>query len=127
MPLMGQPSLKDFHHDRILSERFRPLFDPYRYKVYWGGRGGMKSWQFARALVSIAHTCEYKLMIGCFREFQNTIADSVHKLLVDQIERMGLRADFQVTQATIRSLTNGSYFVFKGLHANASEIKSMEG
>ena len=30
---------------------FRPLFRPARYKVYYGGRGGGKSWMVARALL----------------------------------------------------------------------------
>ena len=30
---------------------FKELFEPHRYKVYWGGRGAGKSVQFASALL----------------------------------------------------------------------------
>ena len=32
-----------------IAEPFEPLFQPARYKVFYGGRGGAKSWAFARA------------------------------------------------------------------------------
>lgn len=34
-----------------LPVKLRNLFQPYRYKVAHGGRGGGKSWAFARALL----------------------------------------------------------------------------
>ena len=37
--------------DVTLAGAFRPLFKPKRYKVFYGGRGGAKSWAFATALV----------------------------------------------------------------------------
>lgn len=104
---------------------FQPLFFPKRYKIYWGGRGAAKSTCFARALILLAYT-KY-LRIGCFREFQSSIKDSVHQLLRDQITAMGLDRYFVVTESSIRCLLTKSYFVFKGLHHNATEIKSMEG
>lgn len=87
----------------------------------------MKSWSIARALIFIAHTAQRKLLIGCFRELQVSINDSVHRLLVKQIELMGLRSKFLITKTSIRSLSNGSEFIFKGIRANPTEIKSMEG
>jgi len=120
-----------------LSQRFRPrpqrfklpkrcsfLFRPFRYKVLYGGRGGAKSWSIARALVLLASS--RKLRILCAREFQNSIGDSVHRLLVDQINELGLRNCFQVTDKSIRS-TSGSEFLFKGLRKSIAEIKSTEG
>lgn len=108
-----------------LARAFQPLFQPKRYKIYHGGRGGAKSWSFARALTAKAHTD--KLRIGCFRELQNSIKDSVHRLLCDQIQLMGLGIWFDITQTSIRSLVTGSEFLFKGLRHNAMEIKSTEG
>ena len=104
---------------------FEPLYLPARYKAFYGGRGGAKSWEFARALVAMAHT--RKLRVLCAREFQNSIADSVYRLLKDQIDRMGLTGWFNVTQASIISLATGSEFLFKGLQRNINEIKSLEG
>jgi len=67
------------------------------------------------------------MRIACFRELQTGIKDSVHLLLRDQIDVLGLNDAFEVTQASIRSLATGSEFLFKSLRSNISEIKSMEG
>ena len=109
----------------VFAAKFQGLFRPKRYKVFWGGRGGCKSWSIARYLILMAHT--KKLRIGCFRELQTSIKDSVHRLIVDQIELMGLTLWFRITEKSIVSLATGSEFLFKGLRHNASEIKSTEG
>ena len=67
---------------------YKELFRPHRYKVYYGGRGGGKSWQFARALILLGF--DRKLRILCTREIQRSISDSVHKLLTEQIDALGL-------------------------------------
>lgn len=108
-----------------IGAKFQGLFKPNRYKVFYGGRGGAKSWAFARTLVVLAYT--QPLRILCAREFQNSIADSVHRLLSDQIDVLGLGQWFKVQNATITSLTTGSEFLFKGLRHNINEIKSLEG
>lgn len=100
------------------------LFRPSRYKNFHGGRGSGKSVNVARALVIKA--CQEKKRILCCREIQNTIRDSVHKLIADQIEIMGLSPWFEVTQSAIRGL-NGSEFIFKGLRFDPQGIKSTEG
>lgn len=110
--------------DVDFPERFQPLFKPSRYKDFHGGRGSGKSVNVARALVLQAY--ENKKRILCCREIQNTIRDSVHKLIADQIEQMGLSAWFEVTQSAIRGL-NGSEFIFKGLRFDPQGIKSTEG
>ena len=104
--------------------KFEPLFKPSRYKDFHGGRGSGKSVNVARALVLQAY--ENKKRILCCREIQNTIRDSVHKLIADQIEQMGLSPWFEVTQSAIRGL-NGSEFIFKGLRFDPQGIKSTEG
>lgn len=99
------------------------LFKPYRYKVLWGGRGGARSWTFARTL--LIRAAQRPTRVLCAREFQTSIKDSVHQLLKDQIAMMGLTG-FTVLETEIRH-TNGSLFVFKGLHRNVHTIKSLEG
>lgn len=89
-----------------------------------GGRGGGRSWTFARFL--LLKSLERKCRILCGREYQNSIRDSVHRLLSDQIEALGWSSLFKVTNDAIVA-NNGSNFIFKGLHHNASEIKSLEG
>lgn len=105
-------------------EKFQSLFTPSRYKNFYGGRGSGKSMSFARALV--LKTYERPLRILCCREVQNTIRDSVHKLISDQIEALGLSPWFDITQASIRGV-NGSEFIFKGLRFDPQGIKSTEG
>ena len=103
---------------------YKELFRPHRYKVYYGGRGGGKSWQFARALILLGY--DRKLRILCTREIQHSISDSVHKLLKEQIEALGLNYFYAITRDSIKG-ANGTEFIFKGLHANNQEIKSTEG
>ncbi len=92
--------------------------------VIHGGRGSGKSTSIAIAL--IIRALSSKLRILCTREIQNTIKDSVHKLLKDLITKYKLDNYFTITKESIRTV-NGSEFIFKGLHRNATEIKSMEG
>ena len=110
--------------DLALPECMEPLFQPARYKVFYGGRGGGKSWCFARVLLMQA--LQRKIRVLCAREFQVSIADSVHRLLCDQISALGFEGRYSVTKTQITSAL-GSEFIFKGLHHNAQEIKSLEG
>ena len=106
-------------------EAFGPLFKPHRYKVFYGGRGGAKSWAFARAL--LLEGASTPLRILCAREVQRSIKDSVHKLLSDQIEALGLGEFYQILQTEIRG-QNGTEIVFTGLSSQTREsIKSFEG
>jgi phage terminase large subunit len=105
-------------------EKLSILFDPARYKVLYGGRGGAKSWGIARALLIIAAMQPTRIL--CAREFQTSIKDSVHKLLSDQIYAMELDAHFEITQNSIRG-KNGSEFAFVGLKNNIANVKSYEG
>ncbi len=103
---------------------FRDLYRPCRYKVYHGGRGSGKSWSIAGVLIYLA--ARVKIRVLCTREIQGSIADSVHRLLGDCIDRMGYGDYFHVTANSITS-TTGSEFLFKGLRHNIREIKSTEG
>ena len=95
-----------------------------RYKVMYGGRGGGKSWAVADAL--LIKCTKAPLRILCARELQVSIADSVHRLLSDRIEALGLTPFYKITQKSIEGL-NGSIFLFKGIKHNSTEIKSTEG
>lgn len=105
--------------------KLRPLFEPRRYKVMHGGRGGAKSWGVARAL--IIQSAETPLRILCAREIQKSMKDSVHRLLKDQIEAMGYSHFFEVLDTEIRG-KNGSLILFTGLQSHTVDsIKSFEG
>jgi phage terminase large subunit len=104
-------------------EKLEFLFHPARYKIAYGGRGSGKSWGVARALLIQGY--EKPLRILCARELQNSITDSVHKLLSDQIEEMGLGEFYEIQNTSIRG-QNGTEFAFRGLRHNVTAIKSFE-
>ncbi len=107
-----------------VGAKFEALFEAHRYKIYYGGRGGAKSWTFARALLLKAAEKQFKIL--CTREIQNTIADSVHAILKEQIRLMQLDNFYKVTDKSIEG-ANGSEFVFRGLKHNPDGLKSFEG
>jgi phage terminase large subunit len=100
------------------------LFEKSRYKCYWGGRGAGKSHSIAKGLLILG--AKSPLRILCAREFMTSMRDSVHKLLSDQIEQMGLHSFYEITQSNIRG-KNGTEFSFVGLKNNTANIKSYEG
>jgi phage terminase large subunit len=100
------------------------LFKKSRYKVAYGGRGGAKSWGIARALLILGAKSPMRIL--CAREFMTSMRDSVHKLLSDQIESLGLLGFYEITQASIRG-KNGTEFSFVGLKNNIANVKSYEG
>lgn len=106
-------------------KKLRFLFKPYRYKVAHGGRGSAKSWSFARALL-LQGTAK-TIRVLCAREVQLSIKQSVHKLLKDQIELLGLSSFYEVLETEIRGI-NGTEFSFAGLSKQTVDsIKSFEG
>jgi phage terminase large subunit len=101
------------------------LFEPYRYKIAYGGRGSGKSWSFARALLIMG--AQEQTRIICAREVQKSIKESVHRLLSDQIVELGLEGFYEILETEIRG-KNGTTFSFSGLASHTVEsIKSFEG
>lgn len=107
-----------------VPEKLGFLYEPQRYKVAHGGRGAAKSWAYADAL--LAQSMQTPLRVLCAREFQNSIAESVHQLLCDRIKANGMQAFYEVQNTCING-RNGSKFVFSGLRVNPSNLKSFEG
>lgn len=94
-----------------------------RFKIAIGGRGSGKSMTFADLCLMDAQTKGIKT--ACFREFQNSIDDSVLALLTEEVNRLGLQG-FECQQNKI--LLNGSEcFKFRGLARNPEGVKSMHG
>lgn len=115
-----------------------------RYKVFYGGRGGAKSWSGARAalLVGMGGGPAGVLLRGdgrthdglrtlCVREVQDSLRDSVKRTLADQIVLMGLADYYEVLDEVIRgrrgTSAQGTEFFFEGLRRNINKIKSYEG
>ena len=108
-----------------IPEAFKELFnEEWRNIAFWGGRSSGKSQNTATALLLRGR--QKKLRILCTRQIQNTIKDSVHKLLKDQIDKFEFN-DYEVTNDSIINTETGTEFIFKGLLRNIQEIKSLEG
>lgn len=109
---------------REVAEAFHPLLTPARYKGAYGGRGSAKSWFFA-------DECVFALLNGknvlCVREVQNSIADSVKRLIEQRIAHFGLEALFKITEKEIRCEPSGGYAIFRGMQNHtAASVKSLE-
>lgn len=110
-----------------IPKEYKVLFDldkDLRHIVLYGGRASGKSTSVALSLLILG--MNQKLRILCTREVQNSIADSVHKLLSDLISKYKLTT-WEVQKDIIRNKQTGSEIFFKGLHNNSQSIKSIEG
>lgn len=96
-----------------------------RFRVLHGGRDGAKSWSVARMLLARGRARPERIL--CTREIQKSIAESVHQLLKDQVQALGLEDFYEVQQHYIRG-ANGTQIAFHGLSGQtATSIKSFEG
>jgi phage terminase large subunit len=126
-----------------------PLFQPKRNKVVYGGRGGLKTWQFARALL-LRGARQFERVVCC-RETMDSIEESVHHTLEQQISELGLDGQYTVQQRRIigrwwcthcgarrpadlvaacecgKESWRQTEFIFAGLRYNVANIKSLEG
>lgn len=108
-----------------IPKKFKFLLEMHRFKVMHGGRGGGKSWAVADCLLALG--AAQKLRILCAREIQDSIKQSVHKLLSDRIAVLGLGSFYQILDTEIRG-ANGTEITFTGLGRQTAEsIKSFEG
>lgn len=108
-----------------LPSKLKALFEPARYKVLYGGRGSSKSWSVARALLILG--AKQPTRVLCARETQKSIQESVHRLLKDQIELMGLQSFYEVQETRIIG-KNGTDFAFAGIRQQGvTNLKSFEG
>jgi phage terminase large subunit len=104
---------------------FKPLLGASRYKGAYGGRGSGKSHFFAE--LAIERSIMARTDIVCIREVQQTLAQSVKKLLELKIEGMGLGPRFNILRDHIES-DSGGRIIFQGMQTHTAEsIKSLEG
>ena len=99
------------------------LTNPKRFTVVIGGRGSGKSQSEGQIEATEMH--DHGVKIACFREFQNSIDDSVQSLLANQIRKIGLDG-FSFTNTSVKA-NNGAEAKFRGLARNPDSIKSMDG
>lgn len=108
-----------------LPEYAADLWTPARHYALFGGRGGAKSHTVAKKLLITGAERTYR--VGCGREFQKNINESVKLLLDDQIEELGLQDYYESTEREIRGKRNDTLFTFLGTWRNPQGVKSMEG
>ena len=98
-----------------IPTKFKPLLtDNFRYKLYYGGRAGGKSYAFADRILLKARKAS--LFIACVREIQESIKDSVHKLLSDRISYYGFD-DFKVYDDKGQVISSSEWNVGTGYKA----------
>jgi phage terminase large subunit len=112
------------------TPHFQCLFDTKHpdynkmFKVFRGGRGGMKTWQVGRSLLMKGSYHKEKHLCG--REYQNSMADSVQALMKDQSQQLGLDNFYTHTDSATTG-ANGTEMMYKGLKNNINSLKSLEG
>lgn len=111
-----------------LPECLACLFEPHRYKILYGGRGGGKSWGVAQTLIILGNMKPLRIL--CARETMSSIAQSVHALLGDTIRRMGYESVRGGPGYTIQKdrIYNhlGTVITFAQLKHNIHNIKGIE-
>ena len=95
---------------------------PKRIKIAVGGRGSSKSTGVGDLMIKYADDGE---RICCAREFQNSIDDSVHENLKQEIIRLGVDG-FTPLAKEIRTANGGEIF-YKGIARNITSLKSLAG
>lgn len=95
---------------------------PKRIKIAVGGRGSQKSTGVADIMIKYTDDGH---RICCAREFQNSIDDSVHENLKQEIDRLGVEG-FTPTEKYIKSSNSGKV-IYKGLARNITSLKSLAG
>lgn len=95
-----------------------------RFVILIGGRGSSKSETVGRILTLRAQTEAADILCG--REYQNSIEDSVHKLLKTLIEDDLKVPGFKITDNKIDAVTGGG-FRFRGFARNSEAVKSAQG
>lgn len=92
---------------------------PKRIKIVVGGRGSTKSTGVADYVIGQVST---GALWCCAREHQNSIEESVHRTILDEIDRLGIPG-FSDTKTSINHVSGGRTF-YKGLVRNITSLKS---
>jgi len=107
-----------------IPEKLAPFFTTQkRYKVAFGGRGAGKSMSIAGMIDQRVQT--EGILVGCLREFQNSLDESVYALLVSEIQRIGIPG-FKIRHNRLDNISGGGVR-FRGLARSIESIKSMFG
>lgn len=111
---------------KIRNQKLRPVFTSREHFIgVSGGRASGKSWGVAVMIICWCSTYR-DLFIVCGREIQNSMEESVYKLLVDTIRRAGVLHDWVILRDELRHKATGCRIVFYGLKNNPEAIKGLE-
>lgn len=100
--------------------KLHPVFTkPKRIKIIVGGRGSTKSTGVADLVAARVFNGE---LWCCAREHQNSIEESVHRTILDEIDRLGI-SGFTDTKTSITHESGGRVF-YRGLSRNITSLKS---
>lgn len=106
-----------------LPEAMQDFLQPAFLKVPYGGRSSAKTQSVMRIML-------VKMMqgrsVGCFREIQKSIKDSVKKSFDTLIDDLGWRSYFASSTDTEIRCYNGAKMVFAGLKHNVTNVKGMD-
>jgi len=101
-------------------KNLHPVFTkPKRVKIIVGGRGSTKSTGIADYVAACMSAGQ---LWCCARENQNSIEESVHRTILDEIDRLQLTG-FEDTKTSIRHISGGRSF-YRGLARNITSLKS---
>ena len=101
-------------------QNLHPVFTkPKRIKIIVGGRSSTKSTGIADYVAAKVSTGE---LWCCARENQNSIEESVHRTILDEISRLEIPG-FEDTKTSITHTSGGRTF-YRGLSRNITSLKS---
>jgi len=102
-------------------KNLHPIFTkPKRIKIIVGGRGSTKSTGIADYVAAKVSNGE---LWCCARENQNSIEESVHRTILDEISRLGILG-FEDTKTSITHESSGGRTFYRGLARNITSLKS---
>lgn len=108
----------------FIPQVFEPYLMPAMRKVARGGRASAKTHSFIRIILLRMQAT--RTHVGCFREIQKSIKDSIKQTIEVVIEDMGISDQFYITDGEISHVGTGSKMVFAGLYRNVTSIKGMD-
>lgn len=102
---------------------YEEYLQPARFKCAYGGRGSAKTRTFTTLLTN--NVLFYGWRVVCFREIMESIKDSVYQEFVDDIERRGLGAHFNILRTHIEC-ASGGVIKFSGIRSNQKRLDSQK-
>lgn len=121
----GKYQETDEQPQAFFPEKIEPVFTrPKRFIILIGGRGSGKS--ISVGDIGLLEMHDHSKNFMCIREFQSSLADSVHALLKEERNRLELDG-FEVTEKAIRCIDNNASARFMGLSRNPESVKSAFG